>query len=178
IDVSRDGGTSWSPLYSRSNSTGAWIPLELPLGAPLTDRMRIRWRAQDLNPSLVECLVDDFAIKAPVANGSVTLLRSGVLAPAGGGARPALSGAASFPPAAPALGPALTSPGVGGVLFLAPAATTVLPLLVADSAGRAVFELALPAVPAFHGTVLYWQLASASPAGLAFGGNSVAVTLQ
>jgi hypothetical protein len=178
IDVSRDGGTSWSPLYSRSTSTGAWLPLELPLGAPLTDRMRIRWRAQDLNPSLVECLVDDFAIKAPVANGSVTLLGSGVLGTVVEVAMHDVPGAACFPLAATALGPGVTFPGVGGVLLLDPAATTVLPLLVADSAGRAVFELALPAVPAFHGTVLYWQLASLSAAGLAFGGNSVAVTLQ
>ncbi|HEU4418492.1 MAG TPA: M14 family metallopeptidase, partial [Planctomycetota bacterium] len=79
VQLSRDGGGSWSLLYQRSTPTGAWTRIELPLLAPLTEHMVLRVRAQDQFASTVEALVDGFEVRAVAADGAVTLLGSGVL---------------------------------------------------------------------------------------------------
>lgn len=178
IDLSRDGGANWERLWSRTTSTGAWLRIAADLGAPLTDRMRLRVRAQDQNPSLVECAVDDFEVRGLVPDGGITLLGSGRLGSTLQVAMHADPGAFCFALASPLLGPGTTFPGVGGQLLLLPSAAAALPGLLADAAGRAVAELALPPNPALSGATFHWQQATLSPAAVAFGGNTTAITLQ
>lgn len=178
ISVSRDGGTSWSPLFSRSTSTGGWTRLRLDLGTPLTDRMRLRIRAQDLNPSLVECLVDGFALEAPAADGALTLLgsgatgtsvRAGWLAPSGGFA--ALLGSTSrIPP--------LSLPGIGGALLLEPSALQTLASAAVPASGRGALDLPIPADPLLLGLQYHLQLVWLSGASVSFGGNAQALVVR
>ncbi|MBM4060834.1 MAG: hypothetical protein FJ265_07030 [Planctomycetes bacterium] len=176
VSISRDGGTNWSPAFTRSNSTGAWTALVVDLGAPLTDRMRLRVRAQDLAASLVECLVDDLEVHGVLADGSMTLLGSG-----GGGTQVqvAMHAAQSdlcFPLASFGTAPGLTYPGVGGSLLVDPATAMVLPFAVAGSNGRAATEVALPG--GFAGLVFHFQTAVFGAGGASFGPNRTALTLQ
>lgn len=178
VSISRDGGGSWTPAFTRSTSTGAWTALTVDLGAPLTTRMKLRVRAQDLAPSLVECLVDDLTVYGQVAAGSLTLLGSGapstrIQVAMHAGAGDLCFGLASWQTAA-----GISYPGVGGLLRLDPAFAFSLPLALADGTGRAEHEVTLPAGPGFAGLVLYWQAATFGAGGAAFGGNRTQLTLQ
>ncbi len=178
VDFSRDGGTTWSSLYTRSTSTGAWLPLELDLPAPLTASMRLRWRAQDLNPSLVELLVDDFAIRGQLPDGSITLLASGTAGTTVQVAMHAPAGELCVPMAAFATGPATSFPGVSGALLLDQGSLLVFPFAIAGGGGRAVREVALPAGPGFAGLVFHWQALTLNAAAAAFGTNTTTLTLR
>jgi hypothetical protein len=178
IDLSRDGGGSWTPLWSRSSSTNAFLRVALEFGAPLTDRMRLRVRAQDVNASLVECLVDDFELRGVLPDGSITLLGSGRLGTTLQVAMHAAPGAFCIALAAPARGPGVTFPGVGGVLELDPAVTFALDGVFAGADGRAARELALPPFPNLVGTPFHWQLGSLTPGAVAFGGNVASIVLN
>ncbi|MCA8976052.1 MAG: hypothetical protein KDC98_15120, partial [Planctomycetes bacterium] len=144
IDVSRDGGASWSPSYSRSTSTGAWTTLVVDLGSPLTDRMQLRVRAEDLAPSLVECLIDDLEIDGFPSDGAITVLGSGAAATDVQVAMHAGPGEPCFALVAFATGPGTTYPGVAGTLLLDPATVMPLPFVIADATGRAAREVSLP----------------------------------
>ncbi|MCA8954268.1 MAG: zinc carboxypeptidase [Planctomycetes bacterium] len=177
IDVSRDGGANWSTLYSRTTSTAAWVPLELDLGLPLTDRMRLRVRAQDQNPSLVECLVDDLAIAGFPAHGSITALGSGAPSSNVQIAMHGAPGELLFALVAFGAGPGATFPGVTGTLLLDLATVLALPLRIADADGRGALEVALPP-GGFAGVELHWQTAVLGSAAAAFGGNTAVIVLQ
>ncbi|MCA8953280.1 MAG: zinc carboxypeptidase, partial [Planctomycetes bacterium] len=178
IELSRDGGANWSPLFARANSTGTWQDLSLDLGVPLTDRMKLRVRAQDLNPSLVECLIDDLEIWGQLADGSITLLGSGAPGTNVEAAINATPNALCFALASFGTGPGQTYPGLGGALLLDPAAAIALPLVVADADGRAEREITLPGGGGFPGVVLHWQAVTFTASAGSFGPNRTALALQ
>jgi len=65
VQVSNNGGTSWVTMQNISNSTTSWVQYSWRLAdfVPLTQNMRVRFRAQDTDPqSLVEAAVDDVVI--------------------------------------------------------------------------------------------------------------------
>lgn len=176
IDVSRDGGANFTPLLSRNTSTNGWVTVDLDLGAPLTATMQLRVRAQDLSPSLVECLVDDLVISGFPRNGAMTLLGSGAPSTTIQAAMHGPVGALLAPIVAFGSGPGTTFPGVAGTLLLDPGSAFLLPFVVADGDGRGVTTVALP--PAgFAGVVLHFQ-AGVLGTNAMFGGNAQALVLQ
>ncbi len=178
VQLSRDGGASWSLLYQRSVSTGTWLHIALPLSAPLTNRMVLRVRAQDLFASTVEALVDGFELRAVALDGAVTVLGSGRL---GTSVRVGLNGPTGgllLPLGALGLGPGLSFSGIGGTLLLDLATATVFPLQVLGSSGYAAIELALPVQPGLVGLPIAFQSLLVANGVIAFGGNAPLVTLQ
>ena len=178
LELSRDGGATWTSLYTRSTSTGAWSPLEVDLGTPLTATMQLKWRAQDLNPSLVELLVDDFVIRGQLADGALTLLGSGGPSTSVQVNMHAPTGQLCVPMASFGIGPATTFPGVQGALLLDQTSLFVFPYAIAGTGGRAAREVALPAGPGFAGLVFHWQAITLSASTAAFGGNTTTLTLR
>jgi hypothetical protein len=65
VDISSDGGQTWSPLETVTHTAG-WTRAAFDLfelGIPLTDQMQLRFIAEDTGTgSLVEALVDDLVI--------------------------------------------------------------------------------------------------------------------
>lgn len=70
VDVSADDGATWTRVEAVGPSTNAsegwdYVQARLETLVPLTDRVRVRFIAQDLEgPSLVEAAVDDLRIRA------------------------------------------------------------------------------------------------------------------
>jgi hypothetical protein len=178
ISISRDGGGSWAPAFSRTTSTGAFVAVAIDLGAPLSAQMRIRVRAQDLAPSLVECLVDDFAIHGVVADGDISAASSGALGSSIRLGMNAAPGALCFGLAAAVRTAGTNFPGIGGTLFLDPTGALALPALVASAGGHAGTDVAIPNLPSLAGLTFHWQLATLQASAIAFGGNVVSVTLR
>lgn len=123
-DISNDGGASWVPVESTSQSNASWQRILLRIADYLTptSTMRMRFVAEDADPgSLVEAAVDDFGLFAftnPVAV-------EGSTAPS----RLALAVASSNP-----------APGAMRLSYALPAAGTAS-LRVYDLRGRAVRTL-------------------------------------
>jgi hypothetical protein len=177
VAVSRDGGATWTNVYSRSTPTGAWTRVDVDLGAPLTNQMRLRVRAQDLADSIVECQVDGLQLHGYALDGAVTLLGSGGLGTVVRAGMNAPPGAFCVLLTSPVLGVGTTFPGVGGTLLLDPNITFVLPGHVADSSGYAAMDIDIPANPALGGARFWFQQAVLA-ATIAFGGNAPSVLLQ
>ena len=178
VEVSRDAGTTWDSLYSRSTSTGSWLRLELPIAAPLTTEMVVRVRAQDLSPSLVEASVDGFEIIGAADEGGVTLLGSGVL---GTDLRIGMNGPDGgllLPVGALGLGPGLSAPGVFGTLLLDPTTVALFPLHTMTTTGYSSFSLPLPVQAGLIGVDIAFQTVVVANGSIAFGGNAPVVTLQ
>ena len=90
VDVSNDGGASWTPVENTTASLNNWVPVSVDLiatfGTP--SQVRLRWIADDAGlGSLVEAAVDEFeiiAVPAPnvaVEGGSVSRLQLGAARP-------------------------------------------------------------------------------------------------
>lgn len=178
IAVSSNGGGNWTTLFTTSATTSAWTERVLAIPAPLTATMRFRFRAQDLNASIVEALIDDFAIRGVANDGSITILSSGAIGTdirAGfvGGA-----GAQVLPLISPfrAGGP-ITIPGIGGSLLLEPSIILTLPALVLDASGRGTADVAIPNDAGLRGGVLHWQALHFGSGGPAFG-NATTLTMN
>ncbi|MBX3354432.1 MAG: hypothetical protein KF724_01895 [Phycisphaeraceae bacterium] len=65
VHVSNNGGATWTLITNINNSTTSWVPYSWRLAdyVPLTENMRVRFRAQDLGAqALVEAAVDTVAI--------------------------------------------------------------------------------------------------------------------
>ncbi len=156
IDVSTNGGSSWSSLYTRNNSTSGWIHLDLKLTGTMTDRVQFRFRAQDLSPSLVEALVDDLSIKGVVAPASTTVLGSGRR---GTTLRFALQGARSgLGLLMLSLGTAnLQIPGVQGRLLIDPGTAFPLPAFAYGTQTRVSFDAGIPNDSSLLGKTFYMQ---------------------
>ncbi|MFQ5504177.1 MAG: hypothetical protein ACE5F1_05170, partial [Planctomycetota bacterium] len=174
IDVSSDGGINWRNLYSRNTPTGGWIRLELAMGT-VTDKMQLRFTAQDFSPSLVEACVDDLEIMGVVDSGSLTILGSGARAST---ARMALQGA----PGAIALpllsaGTAdITLPGIGRLL-LDPTSLVVSNGLAYGSAATLRLDLVVPNDPSSVGKRVYFQQLLVNGSALKLG-NRTSITIR
>jgi murein tripeptide amidase MpaA len=168
VYVSNDAGGNWQNVFSSSLSTNAWVPFGQEIDLPLTDRMQFKVRVQDINASLVEGGVDDFALEAVMPDGSITLLSSGTLlsrlrigmaGKTGGQGVILLSpGTADIP-----------IPGFGGRLLLDPAGLSSFPARTFDVRGYAAFEVQIPGLASLRGQTLYWQMVHADGAALLFG---------
>jgi len=65
VQVSNNGGSTWVTMQTISTSTTSWVKYSWRLKdfVPLTNQMRVRFRAQDTDPqSLVEAAVDDVVV--------------------------------------------------------------------------------------------------------------------
>ena len=84
IDISDDGGSSWSPLEHVTSTEGAWTQVSINVCGlvSLTDQMQLRFRACDVpNNSLVEALVDDVRFET-FAAGAVDVPPNTTIVPA------------------------------------------------------------------------------------------------
>lgn len=178
VQLSRDGGSSWTTLLSRSTPTTGWQPVELPLPPPLTAQMVLRVRAQDQFASTVEALVDGFQVRAAIAQGGVTLLGSGAL---GSSLRLGMNGPNAswvLPLGALALGPGLMAPGIAGTFWLDPATLVAFPLQILGSSGYAAIDVGIPNQPGLIGAQIACQGLLVHAGNLSFGGNTQQVTVQ
>ncbi|MBK8974898.1 MAG: zinc carboxypeptidase [Planctomycetes bacterium] len=157
IAVSADGG-SWQPLATTRNATTAWSEWRIPLaGVTLGASTRFRFRAQDLNASLVEAGLDDLGIWGAALDGDVTLLGSGVL---GTTLRVGIAGA----PGAQSwvlLGPALAAapipiPGIAGALRLDPGLVFAFGA-PPGAGGIGTVDLQIPVLAGLSGAPLHFQ---------------------
>jgi hypothetical protein len=92
VDLSNDGGASWVPAEvvgpTGPGTTGGWAQVELELGTllPLTDQVRLRFRASDLGAgSIVEAALDDLTITVPSAGDCAAPTRYCTAMPGSGG---------------------------------------------------------------------------------------------
>lgn len=156
VFVSNNGGSAWTSLLSSAAPTNAWVRFSAEIPIALTSQMVFRFRAQDLNASLVEALVDDFAIEAIAADGSLTLQSSGLI---GSVARVGLNGGnATVGVPLLAAGTAdLPIPGVTGRLLLDPTSLVFLPGVSFSATGYAGFDLPIPNSPPLRGGTLHLQ---------------------
>ncbi|MFY9343544.1 MAG: M14 family metallopeptidase [Planctomycetota bacterium] len=179
VQLSRDGGVSWTTLLSRTTPTTAWLPVELALPPPLTAQMVLRVRAQDQAPaSTVEALVDQFQVRGAVSPGGVTLLGSGGL---GSSLRLGMNGpngAWLLPIGALALGPGLSVPGIAGTFLLDPLTVGTFPLQILGASGYAAIDVGVPNQPGLIGATIAFQGLVVTGAGIGFGGNSQQVVLN
>lgn len=178
VQVSRDGGTHWLTLQSRSLPTTGWERVTVPLPAPLTNQVVLRIRAQDQFASTVEVLVDEFEVRGVAGNGAVTLLASGGL---GTNLRVGLNapaGSIAVPLGALGLGAATSIPGVGGSLLLDAATLVLLPPQVLGSSTFAALDVAVPNVAGLVGAQIAFQGAWLTATAISFGGNATSVVLQ
>jgi len=168
VFVSSDGGTKWTRILADNKSTGQWTRFVHQLAIPLTTKMRFRFRAQDLNASLVEAAVDDFTIRGVVPNGTLTLLssgRRGTTLRMGVASRPASS-------VWPIVGLKLANvrlPGLVGTLRLDPNTAVLLNKLPVGSGGHLGVDLAIPNEQSLVGIDFHLQLLYQAGAVAGFG---------
>ena len=166
--VSNDGGTKWTRVLADSKSTGTWARFVHEVQIPLTSRMRFRFRAQDLNPSLVEAGIDDFAVRGAARNGTLTILSSGVR---GTQLRMGIASAASSTVWL-IVGTKLANinvPGLSGMLRLDPATAVLLNPMPIGSSGYLGSDLLIPNVPGVLGLTIHLQLLYSAGAAAGFG---------
>jgi hypothetical protein len=169
IAVSNDGGQSWSNLVQDPQPTNAWVQFGYEVPLLLTDRVRFRFRAQDLNASLVEALIDDFAIRGIASDGSITLLSSGAIgtvARIGMNGAPGGTGTLLVSPLRPT---SIVIPGIAGTLLLDPSLVFAFPSVSFGASGYASHDVAIPNDPGLRGGTLHWQMLHASAGSFAFG---------
>jgi hypothetical protein len=145
VDVSSDGGSTWTAMETCAQSDRAWRVVERDLAAyvPLTAAVRFRFIASDAGTgSFVEAALDDFSVA--------------VFPPGATAALPP----APAPAGAVALGAPVPNPSAGPcrIAFTAPRAGPVT-LQVLDVGGRLVATLAGESAPAGAGggRVVTWD---------------------
>ena len=85
INLSTDGGASWSTIQHITTTHGEWTEIEIRLSPhdfEFTDQMQFRFVAEDVDPTFnyAECLIDDFHVEKLVP-GSAGLETSAGAAP-------------------------------------------------------------------------------------------------
>ncbi len=166
VDLSNDDGATWAPVEKVKGNANSWQQVVVDPSAllPLTDRMRLRWRAaDDPNNSIVEALVDDLEFQA-FATGRLALWRYGTPTP-GGALRLRLQGDAnrSF-----VLFLSLGSghfPTKLGLFELDFATLTTIAISDTGTSGRFTLAGALPNDPALVGLEVDLQALVLDPAG-------------
>ncbi|MEE2886723.1 MAG: M14 family zinc carboxypeptidase [Planctomycetota bacterium] len=177
VSVSRDGGSNWSSVFTSSSSTNGWVKFQHKLAPPLTRQMRFRVRAQDLQASLVECLIDDFEIRGSNDNGNITLLSSGV---PGSTLQLGVNGS-NGASATLLLGTTLIAgipiPGIGGKLMVDPASTLLLTGYSFGASGFTPVDLKIPTLSGLPGKTFYWQALHIAGSRARFG-NVQTITIR
>ncbi len=176
VELSKDGGSSWTEIYRRGNHTSGWEQIEVNLPGTMTNEMRFRFNAQDtVSASLVEACVDDLEVKGIVTPASLTLLGG---AHRGSTARFAYHGAPGAV-AVPLLSGGAANvkvPGIG-TLLLDPNTLFVLSATAYGTARRLTIDEPIPNDPGLIGLQLHWQQLLVSGATLTLG-NSQSFKIQ
>ncbi|MEE9127009.1 MAG: M14 family zinc carboxypeptidase, partial [Planctomycetota bacterium] len=167
VFVSSDSGQNWTRILADSKSTSQWTRFVHQLKGPLTAKMQFRFRAQDLNASLVEAGVDDFVIRGVAPNGTLTLLSSGKR---GTNLRMGIASAAGtvWPIVGLKLG-SVQLPGFTGTLGLQPSTAVVLRGFSVGSSGYRGVDLLIPNVASAVGTLFHLQLLYQAGSVVGFG---------
>jgi hypothetical protein len=167
LQLDADAGGGWQTIWSTTQSSGGWVQVTRDL-PQVSANVRLRWRAQDQDGSIVEALIDDVALEGVQADASLTLLSSGLL---GTQARLGLTGQGGASVVLLASGgtASLAIPGIQGNLLLAPAGLVVLPALPVGASGYVPVEVAIPNDPSLRNAVVYFQALHAAGTALRFG---------
>ena len=169
VFVSRNGGSTYTLVFSSSTRTGSWVKYSYEIPGTLTAQMRFKMRAQDLSPSLVEAAVDDFTIRGVTDDGNLTVMTSGVIGStlqlglngSTGGMATVLLGAKKTA--------GISLPGIAGKLMLDPATTVILTGHGFGASGFTPVDMVIPNVPGLSGKTFYWQLLYAKGGTVQFG---------
>jgi hypothetical protein len=168
VYVSSDGGTRWTRILADSRSTSQWTRFVHELAGPLTAQMQFRFRAQDLNASLVEAGVDDFVIRGVAPNGTLTLLSSGKR---GTNLRMGIACAAGST-VWPIVGKKLASvqlPGFLGTLRVDPNGAVLMKGLQVGSSGYLGVDVPIPQMANLVGIQFHLQLLYQAGSAVGFG---------
>jgi len=170
IDLSNDGGQTWTPLETVGPTQNAWTAVSLPLHEtlPLTDAMQVRFVASDdPNNSLVEAGIDELTLEIWSAAPRLIAYGSGELGTPvrfAVGAAPGDDYSLLFSPATGNL----PIPGIDGVLGLdLDLLFTLVEGTIPPSSSGAT-TLVLPADPGLAGVTVYLQALVAGDSGKAF----------
>jgi carboxypeptidase T len=177
VAVSLDGGTTWTTVLQSAQNTNGWVQESIVLPTPLTNAMRFRFRAQDLNASLVEAGIDDVEIHGVGPNAGLVALSSGALGSTAGLGVSGAAGATSFVLFAPAAGGPTSIPGVLGSLLLDTASLSVAASVTLSADGAGQFDLTIPSIPGLAGATARFQVLEVSATSLTLG-NLQALTLR
>ncbi|MCA8969008.1 MAG: zinc carboxypeptidase [Planctomycetes bacterium] len=177
VAMSRDGGTNWTTLFTRTNTGANWTATSLDIPAPLTATMRFRFRAQDtIQASVVEALVDDLRIVGVTNPANMSLL--------GGGQRGSMlrlafhgvSGAAGLPLLSTTTQD-IAVPGIGGRLLVGFTGLVILPPFAYGTENRVVLDGPIPQDASLVGIRFYWQQLLVNGSSLQLG-NSPSIRVQ
>jgi carboxypeptidase T len=177
VAISQDSGTTWTTVLQSAQNTNGWVQESLVLPTPLTSAMRFRFRAQDLNASLVEAGIDDVEIYGVGPNAGLVALSSGVLGTTAGLGVSGAAGATSFVLFAPAAGGPTSIPGVQGDLLLDAASLGVAGTVTLSADGAGQYDLTIPSIPGLAGATARFQVLEVTSASLTLG-NAQSVTLR
>ena len=177
VAYSRDGGSNWTTMFTRTNSGANWTAMSLDIPAPLTATMRFRIRAQDVvQASLVEALVDDLKIVGVTSPANISLLGGGQRGTSFRLAFHGVAGAAGLPLLSTTTQD-LTLPGIGGSLKVGFAGLVVLPAFAYGTVGRVVLDGPIPNDAALVGVRFYWQQLLVNGSALTLG-NAASIRVQ
>ena len=177
VAISQDGGSNWTTVLQSAQNTNGWVQETLVLPTPLTNAMRFRFRAQDLNASLVEAGIDDVEIHGVGPNAGLVALSSGVLGSTAALGVSGAAGATSFVLFAPAAGGPTSIPGVQGDLLLDASSLGVAGSVTLDADGSGQFDLTIPNTPGLAGATARFQVLEVTSVSLTLG-DMQSITLR
>ncbi|MEY2979917.1 MAG: hypothetical protein RL562_144, partial [Planctomycetota bacterium] len=177
VAVSQDGGTTWSTVLQSAQNTNGWVQESIVLPTPLTHAMRFRFRAQDLNASLVEAGIDDLEIHGVGPNAGLVALSSGAIGSTAGLGVSGAAGATSFVLFAPLAGGPTSIPGVLGDLLLDPGSLAIAGSVALSADGAGQLDLTIPSIPGLAGATARFQVLEVATTSLTLG-NVQALTLR
>ncbi len=156
VEMSSNGGSSWSQVFRRNTSTPGWQQVRIELTGTMTSRMQFRFSAQDLQPSLVEACVDDLEIAGLVDKAALTILGGGQR---GSRARFGLRGApgAVGLPMLSATTGNVSIPGVDGKFLLGVSTLAFAPAVSYGGGSSATFDVPMPTDAGLVGVRIYFQ---------------------
>lgn len=177
VAVSQNGGSTWTTVLQSAQNTNGWVQETIVLPTPLTAAMRFRFRAQDLNASLVEAGIDDVEIHGVGPNAGLVALSSGALGSTAGLGLSGAAGATSFVLFAPAAGGPTSIPGVQGDLLLDPNSLGLAGSVTLDADGSGQLDLTIPSIPGLAGATARFQVLEVTSVSLTLG-DMQSITLR